>query len=500
LYHDVIQAALQGWGVVLSWPNIIYPIAGMLLAMVFSAFPGLTGATLMALAIPLTAHWDPLPVMLIYGAFLGGATFMGSVTAILFNIPGRPSNAATLLDGHPMARRGEAKTAIGCAAAASALGSTFGVIVLILLIPIMQQVVLAFGPAELLILIIWGLTTIVALSRESMLKGLAIAGFGLMLSFVGFDPRTAEIRYSLGLIWLQDGLPLVPVFLGLYALAELFGLMRERRVTISGSRDATRLSGSLRKGIGAVFRYPGVFLRSSVIGTVIGMVPGVGGTVASFVAYGHAAQLAKRGDHEFGKGDIRGVLAPEAANDAKDGGALVPAMAFGLPGGTGTAMLLAVLAVHGIEPGREMLSSNLVPLFVLIWSLFLTNWLTSLLGITLVGLYARLTTIRTELLIAPLIVIATVGAYLYRGQESDVVIAYVFAGLGYLMKVFDWPRIPMMIALVLGPLFERNLQLVLRLQELGRIEFFARPLVVAFLLLTATGLLVPLFRRNKSHP
>jgi putative tricarboxylic transport membrane protein len=454
----------------------------------------------MALAIPLTAHWDPLPVMLIYGAFLGGATFMGSVTAILFNIPGRPSNAATLLDGHPLARRGEAKTAIGCAAAASALGSTFGVIVLILLIPIMQQVILAFGPAELLILIIWGLTTIVALSRESMLKGLAIAGFGLMLSFVGFDPRTAEIRYTLGLIWLQDGIPLVPVFLGLYALAELFGLMRERRVTISGSRDATRLSGSLRKGIGAVFRYPGVFLRSSVIGTVIGMVPGVGGTVASFVAYGHAAQLAKRGEHEFGKGDIRGVLAPEAANDAKDGGALVPALAFGLPGGTGTAMLLAVLTVHGIEPGREMLSSNLVLLFVLIWSLFLTNWLTSLLGITLVGLYARLTTIRTELLIAPLIVIATVGGYLYRGQESDVVIAYVFAGLGYLMKVFDWPRIPMMIALVLGPLFERNLQLVLRLQELGRIEFFARPLVVAFLLLTATGLLVPLFRRNKSHP
>ena len=500
MLHDVIQAALQGWGVVLSWPNVIYPIAGMLLAMVFSAFPGLTGATLMALAIPLTAHWDPLPVMLIYGAFLGGATFMGSVTAILFNIPGRPSNAATMLDGHPLARRGEAKTAIGCAAAASALGSTFGVIVLILLIPIMQQVVLAFGPAELLILIIWGLTTIVALSRESMLKGLAIAGFGLMLSFVGFDPRTAEIRYSLGLIWLQDGLPLVPVFLGLYALAELFGLMRERRVTISGSRDVTRLSGSLRKGIGAVFRYPGVFLRSSVIGTVIGMVPGVGGTVASFVAYGHAAQLAKRGDHEFGKGDIRGVLAPEAANDAKDGGALVPALAFGLPGGTGTAMLLAVLAVHGIEPGREMLSSNLVLLFVLIWSLFLTNWLTSLFGIALVGLYARLTTIRTEVLIAPLIVIATVGAYLYRGQESDVVIAYVFAGLGYLMKVFDWPRIPMMIALVLGPLFERNLQLVLRLQELGRIEFFARPLVVAFLLLTATGLLVPLFRRNKSHP
>ena len=293
--YDVLQAALQGWSVVLAWPNIIYPITGMLLAMVFSAIPGLTGATLMALAIPLTAHWEPMPVMLIYGAFLGGATFMGSISAILFNIPGRPSNAATLLDGYPLARRGEAKTAIGCAAAASALGSTFGIIVLILAIPIMQQMLLAFGPAELLIIAIWGLTTIVALSRKSLLKGLAIAGVGLLLSFVGLDPRTAESRFTMGLVWLEDGIPLVPVFLGLYALAELFALMREHRSTISGIQDVGKLSGSLSKGMAAVVRYPGVFLRSSVIGTVIGIIPGVGGTVASFIAYGNAAQRAERG-------------------------------------------------------------------------------------------------------------------------------------------------------------------------------------------------------------
>ncbi len=494
--YDVLQAALQGWSVVLAWPNIIYPITGMLLAMVFSAIPGLTGATLMALAIPLTAHWEPMPVMLIYGAFLGGATFMGSISAILFNIPGRPSNAATLLDGYPLARRGEAKTASGCAAAASALGSTFGIIVLILAIPIMQQMLLAFGPAELLIIAIWGLTTIVALSRKSLLKGLAIAGVGLLLSFVGLDPRTAESRFTMGLVWLEDGIPLVPAFLGLYALAELFALMREHRSTISGIQDVGKLSGSLSKGMAAVVRYPGVFLRSSVIGTVIGIIPGVGGTVASFVAYGNAAQRAEKGDHDFGHGDIRGVLAPEAANDAKDGGALVPVVAFGLPGGTGTAMLLSVLAIHGFEPGREMLTTNLVPLFVLIWSLFLTNWLTSLLGISMVGIFARVTTIRTNLIIPPLILVATLGAYLYRGQESDVVIAVVFAGIGYLMKVFDWPKVPLIIALVLGPLFERNLQLVLRLQELGRIDFFTRPLVIAFLLLTAAALLWPLLRKT----
>lgn len=493
---DVLGAGWHALGVVFMWPNPVYPILGMLLSMVFAVFPGLTGATLMALAIPLTAHWDPVPVMLIYGAFLGGATFMGSVTAILFNVPGRPSNAATLLDGHPMAQRGEAKTAIGCAAAASALGSTFGVAVLLVVLPFVQRALLLIGPAEVLMLIVWGLAAIVVLSRDGVLKGFSAAGLGFLIAFVGLDPRTAESRYTFGLTWLEDGLGLVPVFLGLYALAELFDLLRSQRTTISGEREPTALRGSWRAGIGAVFRHPGLFLRSASIGTFIGMVPGVGGTVASFVAYGHAARSRKPGAHAFGAGDVRGVLAPEAANDAKDGGALVPTLVLGLPGGTGTAMLLAMLTVHGLEPGRAMLTSNLDLVFVLIWSLFLTNWLTSLVGLSMVAPLARLTTVRTDYLVGPLIIVATVGVYAFRGAATDVAVAYAFAVVGWLMKRHGWPRIPMMIALVLGPLFERNLQLVIRLEELGRIDFFARPLVMLLIGVMFAGLVWPWWRRR----
>ena len=243
------------------------------------------------------------------------------------------------------------------------------------------------------------------------------------------------------------------------------------------------------------FRHPWLFLRASSIGTLIGMIPGVGGTVASFVAYGHAAQSAKD-NSRFGKGDIRGLLAPEAANDAKDGGALVPTLAFGIPGGTGTAMLLAVLTLHGLEPGREILGSQLTFVFILLWSLFLSNWLTSILGLSAITPLARLTTLRTELLIPVLLVIATLGAYLYRGDIVDVLMAYIFGALGYGMKVTGWPRIPMMIALVLGPLFERNFLLTTRLFELKRIELLEQPIAVVLMVMILVVLVFSVGQKN----
>ncbi len=489
---DVIfQAAWDGWLLVFAWPNILYPVAGTLLAMIFAIVPGLTGATLMALAIPLTFHWEPLPVLLMFGALVGGSTFMGSVTSILFNIPGRPSNAAAMFDGHPLAQQGQARTAIGCSSMASALGSTFGIFVLVLMIPVMREALLRFGPPELLMLVVWGLTTLAVVSRESVIKGLAAAGLGLMMSFIGFDPRTAELRYTFGSFYLSDGLSLVPVFLGLYALAEVIDLMASGRRTIAGAERGGRLTGSVRKGMAAVFRNFGLFLQSSVIGTVIGIIPGVGGTVASFVAYGHAAQWTRRRGGHLGTGDIRGVLAPEAANDAKDGGALVPTLAFGIPGGTGTAMLLAALSLHGLVPGQEMLTSHLSWVFVLIWSLFVSNWLTSLLGLAAISPLARMTTIPTHRLIPFILLLATAGAYLYRGEISDVLVAYLFAFLGYAMKKRHWPRIPMVIALVLGPLFEESLHTTLRLHELERINFWGRGIAMTFLIMSVLTLALP---------
>ncbi len=486
----VIDAALEALWLVLSWQYIIYPLAGTLLAMLFAAVPGLNSSTLMALAIPLTFAWDPLPVMLIFGAFVGGATFMGSVTAILFNIPGKAQNAVTLLDGFPLTERGEAKTAIGCAAASSALGSTFGIAILIALIPFMREAAMALGPPEYLMLAVWGLTTLAALSGNSLLKGLAMAGLGLQLAMIGYDPRTAELRFTFGIDYLRDGLSLVPVFLGLFALAEVIVLMISGKKSLSGKLSVQDLTGSVSEGVTAVFRHFGLFIRSSIIGTIIGAIPGIGSSVAGFVAYGHASQSAKDRS-QFGHGDIRGVLAPEAANNAKDGGALIPTLALGIPGGTGTAVLLGALTLHGITPGRELMSDNLVLVFALIWSLFLSNWITSLLGLSLVNPMARLSTIRTSRLMPFIIALSVTGALQYRGQIADVVCAMMFGVAGYAMKRYDWPRVPLVIALALAPLLETNLHLTLRLQELGRIDFWSRPLVLLLVALIVANLFLP---------
>jgi TctA family transporter len=491
---EILEAAAQGLALVFSWPNILYPIAGTLAAMVAALLPGLSGTALMALAMPITFGWEPLQVLLLYGALVGGATFMGSVTAILLNIPGSAPSAATLIDGYPMAQQGLARTALAASATASALGSTFGILVLIALIPVVAVLVPLIGPAEYLLLSVWGLLAIGTIIRGSIAKGLAAAGLGLMASFIGFDPRTAELRYTMGTLYLQDGLSVVPVFLGMFAIAELIDLVASSRETVSGKTHIEQLAGSTMEGIRAVFRNTRLFLRSSVIGTVVGMIPGLGGTVAAFVAYGEAARTTR--DGRFGEGDIRGVIAPEAAADAKDGGSLLPTLALGIPASAGTAVLLGVMSLHGIRAGEELLTEGLPLTFALIWSLFVSNWLTSIVGLAVVRPVSRLTVMRTARLVPPVLVLAALGALVYRGQVVDVWLAFAFAMLGYLMKKHGWSRIAFVMALVLGPLFEANLHLTVSLQQLGRINVWARPSVLLLLVLIAVTTLPTWARRR----
>lgn len=491
---SVLAAAWEGLRLVLAWPNILYPVAGTLVAMLVALLPGVSGAALMALAIPLTFGWDPLHVMLLYGALVGGATFMGSVTAIMLNIPGSAPNAATLIDGYPMAQQGMAQTALAASATASALGSTFGIAVLIAALPLIARIIPRVGPAEYLLLATWGLLAIGTIIRGSVAKGLAAAGLGLMLSFIGFDPRTADLRFTFGALYLQDGLSIVPVFLGLFAVAETIDLSASGRVTVSGSTRVEELGGSTIDGIVAVFRHGWLFLKSAVIGTVVGMIPGLGGTVAAFVAYGEAARTDRTGT--LGTGDIRGVIAPESANDAKDGGALLPALTLGIPASAGTAVLLGVMAIHGIRPGEELLTEGLPLAFALIWALFISNWITSIAGLAVVRPLSRLTIMRTRRLIPPISVLALLGAFAYRGRVADVWVAMAFGVLGYLMKKYDWSRVAFVMALVLGPLFELNLQLTLNLQRLGRIDFWTRPSVLVLLALIALTT-IPLWIRRR---
>lgn len=486
MYSPILTAAGEGFFVVFSWPNILYPLAGTLLAMFFALLPGTRVATLTALAIPLTYGWDIYPVLMLFGALIGGATFMGSVSAIMLNIPGTSANAATLLDGYPMARQGRARTALACSATASALGSCVGILVLVVLLPFMREVVLLLGPPELLMLTILGLTTVTAVSRGSMVKGLALAGVGLLLSFVGQDPRTAELRFTLGSLYLWDGLSVVPLFLGIFSVAEMMDLAVTQRPTISGKRQSRELTGSAREGVLAVFRHPWLFLRSSVLGSVIGIIPGIGASVASFVAYSHAVQSSGEDREKFGRGDIRGVLAPEAANDAKDGGVLVPALAFGIPGNSATALLLAALALHGVAPGRELVSTKATLVFILIWALFLSNWLTSILGLAMTGPLSRVTLLPAGKLVPVMLSVAVISAFAFRGRLADAAAALVFGFLGYGMKRSGWPRVPLVLAIILGPLFEVNYHLTWQMHRMGRLELWSRPAAAMLAVLVVT--------------
>jgi len=497
MMDSVAQSAWEGFRLVASWPNILYPIAGTFMAMAVAFLPGISGATLMALMIPLTLSWEPLPVVLLYGGLVGGATFMGSITAILFNVPGTGPSAATLLDGYPMAQQGRARTAIGCAAISSAGGSTIGIGVLIALVPLMRQAILAFGPPELLVLMVWGLATMAVVSRGSFTRALIAMGLGLLLAFVGRDPRTAELRFTFNTMYLWDGVGLVPVVLGLFSIAEVTNLGVAGRHTVSGRTRADQLTGSAVDGARAVLQHFGLFVRSSLIGTVVGIIPGVGGTVASFLAYGHAVQTSRDRDG-FGRGDIRGVIAPEAAHDAKDGGALVPVLAFGIPGSEGTAVLMAALLLHGIVPGRALMNEQLPLVFVIIWSLFLSNWLTSIAGLLLVNPLSRLTTLRMDVLAPLIMALAAIGAFVYRQRIEDVGLAFLFGGIGYLMKKHGWPRIPLVVALLLGGGIELNLHITSQLHGLGRLDLWHRPVFMAIGLLTLASLALPFAQEIRS--
>ncbi len=468
-----LSALAAGAGNVFSWPNILVPILGTLIAMFSSFLPGIGGTSLAALMLLLTLHWDPVQVLLLFGALTGGATYMGSVTAILFNIPGNASSAAAMLDGHAMARRGLPRTAIAAAATASAVGSLIGVVVLVALLPIVRPFILQFGPLEKLLLGIWGLTTIVALPTRSTSRAFGAALLGLMLAMVGSDPTTGAPRWTFGSLGLYDGFNTVVVLLGFFTLSEVMAW--RTRLSVSAAATSGDIQDSTWAGIRSVFTNFGVTLRSSILGTLVGIIPGVGGTVASFVAYGQAVQATKGDRSGFGKGDVRGLIAPEAAVDAKDGGSLLPTLAFGLPGSESGVILLSVLVIHGFVPGLPMLTTDLSFSFTLIVALLLSNILTSVVGISLAPLLARLTRLRIDRIVLPVLIASLVTVVQLNGSVEDIYFALGFGVLGYLFGQFDWPRIPFVIAFVLGRFLESNLALVVQLVQVGRLNVLERP-------------------------
>ena len=483
---SMIDAASMAFGMMFDPWRMLLLCLGVLMGLVLGILPGIGGLAGTALLLPFTFNLDPIAAMaLLLG--LASTTATGDpIPAILFGVPGGAGSAATVLDGLPMAKRGEASRALSAAYMSSLLGGLFGAFLMAICIPILRPVMLFIGSPELLAFAVLGISFVATLSGNAPLRGLAAAAIGIMIAMVGSDPQTGTLRYTLDTLYLWEGAPLVPIILGLFALPELADLAIAR-TAIAGDMAKTDRRGMI-EGAKDCFKNWWLILRCSWIGAGLGAVPGIGGAIVDWIAYGHAVRTEKGASQSFGRGDVRGVIASESANNAKEGGALVPTVAFGVPGSAGMAILLGAFMIHGLVPGPDMLSKNLHVTYSMVWSIALANILGAGLCYLFSGQFARLATLRYTLIMPSVLGIIYIGAFQGSRNWGDLWTLLIFGIFGWTMKQLKWPRPPLVLGLVLGDIIERYL--FISLQRYG-VEWFSRPIVIVIFAIAAIGLLRP---------
>ncbi len=480
----------------------IFMLIGIAIGFVVGILPGLGGATTLALMLPFIYKMDPTTAF----AFLLGSNAVtattGDITSILFGVPGEGITAATIVDGHPMAKKGEAGRALGAALMSSLVGAVFGAFALALAIPIVQPLVLSIGSSEFFMLALLGITFVASLSGGNILKGLCTGAFGLVLSTIGLDPIESVPRFTLdpvigedAALFLWDGLSLVSVTVGLFAIPEIIDLSVQGT---SIARQSTGKLGGVMQGVIDTFRHWKLVLSCSAIGSYIGLIPGLGGGPAQWVAYAHAVQSSPGDKDRFGKGAIEGVLGPGAANNSKEGGSLVPTIAFGVPGSVSMAILLGAFIIQGIVPGPDLLDpeKHLDLTFSFVWIIVVSNVITVAVCLLFLNHLARITFVKGTYLIPFLLMLIYLGGFAVNNAFGDIVMVLVFGLVGWLMVKFDWQRPPLLLGLVLGGIAENNLFIATKVYGAG---FLLRPGVLVIMLLILAGLFYPLFQAYRER-
>jgi TctA family transporter len=453
--------------------HLFFLVLGTMLGLAVGVLPGLGGTAGLALVLPFVFGMDPSHALSMMIGLLAPTTTSDTFPSVLMGIPGTSGSQATVVDGFPMAKKGEGARALGAAFTASLFGGVFGAVVLTGAIFVAVPIILAVGFGEQMMLILLALTMIGMLTGPNAAKGLATCGVGLLIGTIGASPGTAEERMTFGLIYLSEGIPIVIVGLAMFALPEIIDLMRRHR-TIA---EEGVLGHGWLVGFMDAFRHKWIVLRCSVIGCLVGALPGLGGSVVDWIAYGHVIQTSK--DREtFGTGDIRGVLAPESANNAKEGGALIPTLLFGIPGSGSMAILLGGFVMVDVHPGLEMVKINLDLTYVMIWSLALANVIGAGTCLLLAGPIARLTTIRYALLAPFMIVLIFFAAFQASRDWGDLIALLALGTLGTLMKRFGWPRPALLIGFFLAPQLEQATYLTF---EAYGFTFLQRPVALILL-------------------
>jgi putative tricarboxylic transport membrane protein len=490
---DMLGMAWHALVMLLEPMRLLILVAGVFIGLAIGVLPGLSGVVGLTLLIPFTYNLDPPTAFALLLGMAAVITSSDFVTAVLFGVPGHVGAAATVIDGHAMARKGQAGRAFGAGFAASLVGGLIGALVLAVSLPILRPLLLAIGSPELLGFTVFGLSMVATLSGRAPLKGLTAAGLGLMISMIGSKAQGGTMRWTFDTLYLWDGVPLVPMVLGLFALPELAELAILRKRIAGGGVDEITLS-SQWEGVRDVIHHWRLVLRCSILGTALGAIPGVGSAVIDWIAYGYA-QRTERNPETFGTGDVRGVIAPESSNNAKEGGHLIPTIAFGVPAGASMAVLLGAFLMHGLTPGPEMLTKHLDVTYTIVWSLTLAHVIGALMCLCGSSWLAQVARIRPEILLPIVLSLVFVAAFQGTHDWGDLYTLFVFGLLGWFMKYLDWPRPPMVLGLVIGGIFERYLFISTQLYGFGWIY---RPVVLAIFALVAWSLYRPLFKLGKN--
>jgi len=488
-----------GFSVALQPVNLFYCFVGVFIGTLIGVLPGIGPVGAMSLLFPLTFKATPEAAVIMLAGIYYGAMYGGSTTSILVNIPGEAASVVTCLDGYQMARHGRAGPALGIAAFGSFIAGTLSIVGLMLLAPPLSQLALKFGPPEYFTLMVLGLTILIYLAHGSMPKALLTAAFGIVLGLIGLDSINARPRFTFGRMELIDGVGLVPLVMGLFGVSEVLlnieqGIRREVFETkikglLPSAKDWMDSKGALARG--------------SLLGFFLGILPGGGAVISSFISYAVEKRVSKHPER-FGKGAIEGVAGPEAANNAATGGAFIPLMTLGIPPNVVMAMLLGAFMIHGVQPGPLMMKQNPGLFWGVITSMYIGNIMLLILNLPLIGMWVQLLKVPYKILFPLILLFCLIGVYSVSNAVFDIYIMIVFGIIGYLMKKFDYEGAPLVLAFVLGPLMENNLRKSLIMSQGDFSIFFTRPLSAASLILALFLLVSPLIpwlgRRRKEIP
>lgn len=491
---EMASAFFLGLNQIFTWSTFSLMLLGILIGFLVGILPGLGGPTTLALMLPFIVKMKAVEAFAFLLGMAAVVNTTGDITSILFGVPGEPTTAATIVDGHPMAKKGEAGRALGAVLMSSLVGAIFGGFALALAIPIVRPLVLTFGSPEFFMLAVLGITFVASLSGENLLKGLIAGGIGLFLATVGLCPMTSIQRYTFGQIFLWDGIGLVPITIGFFAIPEIIDL------AVQGSsiaREQVGKLGGVMEGIKDTFRHWFLVIRCSAIGTCAAIIPGMGGATTQWLAYAHAVQSSPDKER-FGKGAIEGVLGPGAANNSTMGGSLVTTIAFGVPASVMMAILLGAFIIQGLVPGPDMLipepKGHLSLTFSFVWTIIISNIITVAVCFLFLKKLVKVTYVRGNLLIPFILLLIYLGAFAEKNTFEDLILVLIFGVLGWVLMRLNWPRPPLILGLVLGPLAENRL--FLSTDNYG-LAWLLRPGVLLIGCLTLAGAFYPILKARR---